>query len=399
MKSIAARMNRIKPSTTLAITARGKELKALGKDIVPFGAGEPDFDTPVYIKEAAKKAIDDGQTRYTAVPGTNELKDALIQKLKKENDLTYTRDEVMVTNGGKHALFQIFMALVEAGDEVIVPAPYWVSYPDQIALFGGKPVLLETTDQTNFKITPQQLKEAITEKTIAFIINSPSNPSGAAYHPDELQELAQICLKNNIYIISDEIYEHIIYDDFPVRSPASLAPAFKDITIIANGASKCFAMTGWRMGFAAGPAPLIKAMSKAQGQSTSNVCSITQAACVAAYTETTDVISQMTIAFKERRDYIVPALNGIEGISCNTPQGAFYVFPNITALLGKKTPKGLVLQSTADFCLSLLEDYHVATVPGSAFGVEGYIRISYATGMEEIKKGIKRIETMVAELV
>ncbi len=398
MKQIAERMNRIKPSPTLAITAKANELKAKGIDVIGFGAGEPDFDTPENIKQAAKKAMDEGKTKYTPVPGTVELKDAVISKLKKENGLEYSRDEIIITNGGKHGLFGIAMALIEDGDEVIVPAPYWVSYPDQIRLFGGKPVFVEASDIAGFKITPEQLIKSITSKTVACIINSPSNPTGAAYTEDELKKLAQVCLDHDLYIISDEIYEHMIYDDFKFVSLASLLPELKDKVITVNGVSKCYSMTGWRMGFTAGPAHIIKAMSKAQGQSTSNVCSITQAACVEAYNGPQEVIKEMGVAFKERRDYIVSALNAIDGVSCNKPQGAFYVFPNITSLFGKKTPEGMTINSSEDLCLQLLEKHNVALVPGSAFGAEGYVRLSYATSLELIKKGVERINDMVSGL-
>jgi len=398
MKQIAERMNRIKPSPTLAITAKANELKAKGIDVIGFGAGEPDFDTPENIKQAAKKAMDEGKTKYTPVPGTVELKDAVISKLKKENGLEYSRDEIIITNGGKHGLFGIAMALIEDGDEVIVPAPYWVSYPDQIRLFGGKPVFVEASDIAGFKITPEQLIKSITSKSVACIINSPSNPTGAAYTEDELKKLAQVCLDHDLYIISDEIYEHMIYDDFKFVSLASLLPELKDKVITVNGVSKCYSMTGWRMGFTAGPAHIIKAMSKAQGQSTSNVCSITQAACVEAYNGPQEVIKEMGVAFKERRDYIVSALNAIDGVSCNKPQGAFYVFPNITSLFGKKTPEGMTINSSEDLCLQLLEKHNVALVPGSAFGAEGYVRLSYATSLELIKKGVERINDMVSGL-
>jgi len=399
MKNIAERLTRIKPSQTLTITAKAKELKAQGQDVLSFGAGEPDFDTPQNIKDAAVVAMNNGQTKYTAAAGTNELKDAVIAKLKRDNDLDYTREEILISNGGKHNLFNLALALVEDGDEVIIPAPYWVSYPDQTILFGGKPVVIETTDETHFKITPDQLKNCITDKTVALILNSPSNPTGSGYSKEELTAIGDICLKKNVYIISDEIYEHVIYDDFEHHSIASLKPEFKDITFIVNGASKCYSMTGWRMGFCAGPKAVIKAMSKAQSQSTSGVCSITQAACVEAYNGPQDAITEMVSAFKERRDYIVSALNAIDGITCTNPIGAFYVFPNISAVFGKTTPKGKKINSSEDFCLHLLEDHNVAIVHGSAFGAEGYMRMSYATSMDVIKSGIERIEKAVSELI
>lgn len=398
MKKLASRMDKIKPSATLSITAKANELKSQGKHIVSFSAGEPDFDTPENIKQAALQAMKDGKTKYTPVPGTNEMKDAVIQKLKKENGLSYKRDEIIISNGGKHALFNIFMALIEDGDEVIIPAPYWVSYPDQVEVFGGQSVFVNTTDKNDFKMTASQLESAITKKTAALVLNSPSNPTGSAYTKSELQDLAKICLENEIYIISDEIYEHIVYDGFEHHSVASLSPEIKDITLIANGASKCYSMTGWRMGFAAGPAPIIKAMNKLQGQSTSNVCSITQAACVEAYNGPQDFIKNMAVAFKERRDYIVSALNAIDGVSCYNPKGAFYVFPNISTTFGKKTPEGKTIRNSEDFCMHLLEDHLVAAVQGSAFGAEGYVRLSYATSMENIKEGIRRIKEAIVKI-
>ncbi|HLD44896.1 MAG TPA: pyridoxal phosphate-dependent aminotransferase [bacterium] len=398
MKQLAQRMNAIQPSPTLVIDARAKELKAQGKNVINFGVGEPDFETPAHIREAAKRAIDEGKTRYTPVAGTVSLKKTVMEKLRRENNLHYTTDEIIITNGGKHALFQIFMALVDEGDEVIVPSPYWVSYPDQIRVFGGRPVIIPTTDKTNFKITSAELEANITNKTIAFVLNSPSNPTGAAYHPDELRALAAVCQNKGVYIISDEIYEHIVFDDFSVTSIASLSPQSKQMTIIANGASKCYAMTGWRMGFAAGPAHIISAMSKAQGQSTSNVCSITQAACEEAYGGPQQAIKEMVCAFQERRDHIVAALNRLPGVTCKQPKGAFYVFPNISGLMGRQTSRGPKLNTSQEFCMHLLEEYGVATVPGSAFGCENYFRISYATSLEEIKEGMNRISQLVQDL-
>jgi aspartate aminotransferase len=395
---LAKRMNKIKPSPTLSITAKANELKAQGKNIVSFGAGEPDFDTPQNIKDAAVQAMKDGKTKYTPVPGTADMKDAVIAKLKKDNGVEYTREEIIICNGGKHALFNLFMAMVEDGDEVIVPSPYWVSYPDQINLFGGKTVTVETTDENGFKMTPQQLEAAITDRTIALVLNSPSNPTGSGYTKDELKALADVCVKKNVTIVSDEIYEHVVYDGFEHASVASFSPEVKANTIIVNGASKCYSMTGWRMGFAAGDKDLIKAMSKLQGQSTSNVSSITQAACVEAYNGSQEAVQEMLVAFKERRDYIVSALNAIDGISCYNPIGAFYVFPNISSVFGKTTPDGKTIESSQDFCLHLLEDHLVAAVHGSAFGAEGYMRMSYATSMEVIKEGISRISKAVSEL-
>lgn len=398
MKTLARRVQQLQPSPTLRITAKANELKAAGKNVVSFGAGEPDFDTPEHIKHAAIKAMEMGKTKYTPESGTNELKDAVIGKLKRDNSLTYAREEVMISNGGKHCLFNIMMAIVEEGDEVVLPAPYWVTYPEQVQVFGGKAVVVFTSDKNDFKITPEQLKNAITDRTVAFIINSPSNPTGSGYSADELRALVNICVEKRIYIISDEIYEHVVYDGFKHVSPASFGEAAKTLTIIVNGASKCYSMTGWRMGFAAGPAKLIKAMSNLQGQATSNVCSITQAACVEAYNGPQDFLKMMLTHFKERRDYIVSTLNSIEGLSCYNPVGAFYVFPNISRLFGKKTPSGKTINSSEDFCLHLLEDHLVAAVQGKAFGAEGFMRLSYATSLEIIKEGVARIQKAVREL-
>lgn len=395
---LSQRVQKIKPSPTLAITAKAKALKAQGVDVVGFGAGEPDFDTPEHIKKAAVKALDEGFTKYTAVGGIDELKDAIIDKLKKENGLTYSKAEILVSNGGKHSLYNIAQALFEEGDEVIIPAPYWVSYPDQILLADAKPVIIETTDKTNFKVLPEQVEKAITPKTKAFILNSPSNPTGAAYAEGDLRELSEVLLKHKIICISDEIYEKVIYDGFKHVSVASFSDEMKNLTIIANGASKVFSMTGWRMGFAAGPKDVIAAMSKVQGQSTSNVCSITQKACVEAYRASDAFLKDWLKEFKTRRDYIVKALNAIDGITCNNPQGAFYVFPNAGGLFGKKTPKGTTLKHSSDLADYLLEDYKVAVVPGEGFGADGYMRLSYATSMANIKKGLDRIADAARKL-
>ncbi|MCP5464104.1 MAG: pyridoxal phosphate-dependent aminotransferase [Deltaproteobacteria bacterium] len=395
---LAQRMQSIHPSPTLSLTAKAKQLKADGHDVVSFGAGEPDFDTPQNIKDAAIKAINNGVTKYTPVPGTNELKDAIIAKLKRDNHVEYTRDEILVSNGGKHGLFNIAMALLEEGDEVIIPAPYWVSYPEQVRVMGATPVIIPTSDQDDFKINAQQLENAITAKTKFVIINSPSNPTGVAYNKNELQSLAEVCLKKNVLIVSDEIYEHIVYDDFKHVSIASFSPEFKDITLISNGASKCYSMTGWRMGFTAGPQEIIKAMNKLQAQSTSNVCSITQAACVEAFAGPQDAVLQMRAAFQKRRKLIVNGLNNIPGINCKTPQGAFYVFPNVSEVFGKTTKQGKTINSSEDFCFHLLEDHGVAVVHGSAFGAEGYLRMSYATDEATITEGLKRIANAVKQL-
>jgi len=396
---LSQRVQKIKPSPTLAIDAKAKAMKAAGVDVIGFGAGEPDFDTPDHIKQAAIKAIQSGFTKYTAVGGIDELKDALIAKLKRDNNLTYTREQILVSCGGKHSLYNIAQALFEAGDEVIIPAPYWVSYPDQVILNDAKPVILETTDKTGFKVLPQDLEKMITPKTKAFVLNSPSNPTGAAYTKAELKGLADVLVKHNLLCISDEIYEKIVYDGFEQVSIASLSEEIKNLTILVNGASKVFSMTGWRMGFAAGPKEIISAMTKIQGQVTSNVSSITQKACVEAYNANQDFLKTWVEEFLKRRNTILERFSKIPGISCLKPAGAFYVFPNVKGLFGKKTPQGQTIQTSADFCNYLLEQYKVAIVSGEGFGAEGFIRLSYATSMENIKKGLDRIELAVNDLL
>ncbi len=395
---LTQRVERIKPSPTLVTTAKAKAMKAEGIDVIGFGAGEPDFDTPDNIKKAAIDAINKGFTKYTDTPGIVELKDAIIAKLKKDNGLTYARDEIIVSNGGKHSLYNIAQVLYEAGDEVIIPAPYWVSYPDQVLLNDAIPVIVETTEKTGFKITAAQLEAAITPKTRAFILNSPSNPTGSAYSKKELTDLAAVLVKKNVLCISDEIYEKVIYGNFEQTSIASISPEMKDLTIIVNGVSKVYSMTGWRMGFAAGPKAIVSAMAKVQGQVTSNICSITQKACVEAYNGSQEALGTMLTEFKKRRDVIVKRLNDVSGITCMEPEGSFYVFPNVSALFGKKTPKGDVVKNSADFADYLLADYQVAVVSGEGFGAEGYMRLSYATSMEAINKGLDRIETAVKNL-
>lgn len=399
MKPLAQRITKIKPSPTLAISAKADAMKSQGIDVIGFGAGEPDFDTPDNIKNAAVKAIQTGKTKYTAVGGTVELKQAIIQKLKNDNQLVYEPAQIIVSCGAKHSLYNIAQVLFETGDEVIIPAPYWVSYPDQVILNEAKPVVVLATDKNHFKITPEQLQASITPKTKALILNSPSNPTGAAYTKSELEKLAEICLKNDVYIISDEIYEKIVFDGFEHFSVASLSKEIQDITLLVNGVSKGYAMTGWRMGYTAGPKSIIQAMTTLQGQSTSNISSITQAACVEALNGSQESVKQMLVSFQERRDVIVKGLNQISGIHCQNPQGAFYVFPNIKELLGRRTKKGKVLNTAADFCDYLLEDFLVAVVAGEGFGANDYMRLSYATSMANINKGLERMAQAVAELV
>ncbi|MDI6714714.1 MAG: pyridoxal phosphate-dependent aminotransferase [Thermodesulfovibrio sp.] len=394
---LTERTKKIKPSPTLAVDSKAKEMKAKGFDVVNFGVGEPDFDTPEHIKEAAIKAIKDGFTKYTPVGGIDELKEAIIEKLEKDNKIKYKKENILVSCGAKHSLYNIAQALFGPGDEVIIPAPYWVSYPDQVLLNDATPVILETYEEDNFMIRPELLKEKITKKTKAIIINSPSNPTGFIYNEKVLQEIVEIVLKNNIYIISDEIYEKLIYDGMRHISIASFSEEIKERTIVVNGLSKSHSMTGWRIGYAAGPTDIIKAMTNIQSQSTSNPTSIAQKAAVAALKGPQKCVEEMRKEFEKRRNYLVNELNNIPGISCKMPQGAFYVFPNVKQILGKKAGS-MEINSSMDLSIYLLEKAQVALVPGSAFGAEGYIRISYATSMENLSKGIERIRNALEGL-
>ncbi|MEJ5227652.1 pyridoxal phosphate-dependent aminotransferase [Thermodesulfovibrio sp.] len=394
---IAERAKKIKPSPTLAVDSKAKELKAKGFDVVNFGVGEPDFDTPEHIKEAAIKAIKDGFTKYTPVGGIDELKEAIVEKLEKENGLKYGKENILVSCGAKHSLYNIAQALFGPGDEVIIPAPYWVSYPDQVLINDAQPVIVETYEEDNFTIRPELLKEKITKKTKALILNSPSNPTGFIYDRKTLERIAEIALQHNIYIISDEIYEKLIYDGESHISIASLGDEIKEKTIVVNGLSKSHAMTGWRIGYAAGPVEIIKTMTKIQSQSTSNPTSIAQKAAVAALKGPQDSVEGMRQEFEKRRNYLVNELNNINGISCRMPKGAFYAFPNISKVLEKKN-NGKNIENSMELSIYLLEKALVALVPGSAFGAEGFIRISYATSMENLKKGIERIKEAVDAL-
>lgn len=394
---IAERAKKIKPSPTLAVDSKAKELKAKGFDVVNFGVGEPDFDTPEHIKEAAIKAIKDGFTKYTPVGGIDELKEAIVEKLEKENGLKYGKENILVSCGAKHSLYNIAQALFGPGDEVIIPAPYWVSYPDQVLINDAQPVIVETYEEDNFTIRPELLKEKITKKTKALILNSPSNPTGFIYDRKTLERIAEIALQHNIYIISDEIYEKLIYDGESHISIASLGDEIKEKTIVVNGLSKSHAMTGWRIGYAAGPLEIIKTMTKIQSQSTSNPTSIAQKAAVAALKGPQDSVEGMRQEFEKRRNYLVNELNNINGISCRMPKGAFYAFPNISKVLEKKN-NGKNIENSMELSIYLLEKALVALVPGSAFGAEGFIRISYATSMENLKKGIERIKEAVDAL-
>jgi aspartate aminotransferase len=394
---LADRVNKIQPSPTLAIDAKAKALKAQGVDVIGFGAGEPDFDTPANIKEAGKKAIDAGLTKYTPVGGTDELKDAIIAKMKKDHNLSYTRDEVSVACGAKHSLYNISQALIQEGDEVIIPAPYWVSYPDQVVLAGGTPVFIETDESTAFKITPAQLKKAITPRTKALIINSPSNPTGTSYTADELKAIAAVCLKHDFIIISDDIYERLLYDGLVFSNIAQVSPELKPRVMVVNGVSKTYAMTGWRIGYACGPKELIGAMTKMQSQSTSNPTSIAQKASVEAIAGPQNAVESMVKEFEKRRTYIAERLNAMPGVSCFKSTGAFYVFPKFSAVYGKSF-EGKIIANSTDFAAYLLEHAKVALVPGVAFGADKYARLSYAISMENIKKGMDRIEEAIRNL-
>jgi aspartate aminotransferase len=394
MSIISNSLKRIKPSPTIAVTQKARELRAAGKDVIGLGAGEPDFDTPDNIKRAAIKAIKDGDTKYTAVDGTPALKKAIINKFKRENNLTYTADQITVGTGGKQVLYNAFMATLNKGDEVIIPAPFWVSYPDMVLLAGGKPKIIKCSEADGFKLTPKSLKKAITKNTKWLILNSPSNPTGAGYTKKEINDLAKVLIKHkNVHILSDDIYEHISYDNFKFYTIAQVSK-LKDRTLTMNGVSKSYAMTGWRIGYAAGPKDIIKAIGKIQSQSTSNPSSISQAAAVEALNGNQSFIKKRSKAFKERRNFVVKSLNAINGISCLTPNGAFYVFPSCKGLLNKKTG----LKTDTDFVQKLLEKSNVAVVQGSAFGLDGYFRISYATSMQNLKKAMERIRSFCESL-
>ncbi len=394
---LTARAERLKPSATLAISAKAKALKAEGVDVVGFGAGEPDFDTPENIKEEATKAIKEGFTKYTAVGGIDELKNAIIHRIKEDHGLKYEKSEVIASCGAKHTLYNLSQALFEDGDEVIIPSPYWVSYPEQVVLAGGAPVFIETREEDGFKIDPDELKKIITQKTKALILNYPSNPTGATYNEDDLRAVVDVAMRAGLVIISDEIYEKIIYDGLTHTPVVKLGEDIKKSTILVNGVSKSYSMTGWRIGFAAGDKRVIEAMNNLQGQSTSNPTSISQRAAIEALEGPQDEVKRMVKEFEKRKNFIVDRLNRIPGFRCFNPQGAFYVFPNISKFFGKKH-FGMEVRNSVDFTQFLLEEAKVAVVPGIEFGADSYIRISYATSMEEIKKGVDRIEKAVEKL-
>ena len=398
MGFIADALARVKPSATIAVTNKARELKAAGRDVIGLGAGEPDFDTPENIKAAAIKAITEGKTKYTAVDGIPELKDAIVAKFKRENGLTYTPAQVTVGTGGKQVLYNALMATVNPGDEVIIPTPYWVSYPDMVELAGGTPVIVEA-DKSTFKITAEALEAAITPKTKWFIFNSPSNPSGAAYSHAELKALTDVLVKHpHVWVMSDDMYEHLTYDGFKFATPAEVEPALYDRTLTVNGVSKAYAMTGWRIGYAAGPVSVIKAIATIQSQSTSNPCSIAQYAAVEALNGPQDFIPKNNEIFKARRDLVVSMLNQAKGLVCPVPEGAFYVFPSCAGTIGKTAPSGKVIATDEDFVTELLETEGVAVVHGSAFGLGPNFRISYATSTEALEEACMRIQRFCGNL-
>ena len=399
MTIISKALGRIQPSATLAMSAKVSELKGQGVDVIGLSAGEPDFDTPDFVKEAAIQAIRDGDTNYTVVDGTPALKAAIIGKFKRDNDLTYATNQITVNSGGKHTLFNALVATLDEGDEVIIPAPYWVSYPDIVNFTGGTPVIVEAGAGQGYKITPEQLEAAITPKTKWLILNSPSNPTGAAYSAEELKALGEVILPHqNVMVMTDDMYEHIWYADFPFATIAQVCPDLYDRTLTVNGVSKAYAMTGWRIGFAGGPAWLIKAMGKLQSQSTSNACSISQAAAVAALNGPQDFLVERNAAFERRRDLVVSMLNDTPGLECPTPDGAFYVYPDASGVIGKTTPKGQVIETDEDLIAYFLDEAQVAAVHGAAFGLSPAFRISYATSEEILTEACTRIQRACAAL-
>jgi len=399
MPFIADRLSRIKPSPTLAVTSKAAELKAAGRDVIGLGAGEPDFDTPDHIKAAAKAAIDAGETKYTAVAGTPALRKAICAKFKRENGLEYTPDQIQVACGGKQSIYNALMATLNPGDEVIIPAPYWVSYPDITLLAEGTPVFVDCPAKDGFKLKPEALEKAITPKTKWLILNSPSNPTGAAYSHAEMKALTDVLLKHpHVWVMSDDIYEHIVYDDFKFVTPVQVEPKLYDRTLTLNGVSKAYCMTGWRVGYAAGPVAVINAMNKVQSQSTTHTSSISQAAAVAALNGDHGFIAKNNAAFKERRDLVVKMLNEAEGLECPVPEGAFYVYPSCAGVIGKSTPDGKVLKTDEDFVTYLLETEGVAAVQGEAFGLSPFFRISYATSNKALIEACARIQRACAAL-
>jgi aspartate aminotransferase len=399
MTFLSATLSRVKPSPTIAVTAKAQELKAAGHDVIGLGAGEPDFDTPQNIKDAAARAMDAGKTKYTAVDGIIELKQAICAKFLRDNELSYTPDQVSVGTGGKQILYNALMATMNPGDEVVIAAPYWVSYPDMVLLAGGTPVIATASSQTNYKLTADQLEAAITPKTKWFIFNSPSNPTGAGYNREELKELTDVLMRHpHVWVMTDDMYEHLMYDDFEFFTPAQIEPRLYDRTLTCNGVSKAYAMTGWRIGYAAGPKELIGAMRKIQSQSTSNPCTISQWAAVEALNGPQDFLVENNKMFVRRRNLVVEMLSAIEGMTCPVPEGAFYVYPSIGGLIGKSTPDGTVIENDEIFATKLLEDTGVAVVFGAAFGLSPNFRVSYATSDEALTQACKRIQTFCTTL-
>jgi aspartate aminotransferase len=399
MTFLSATLDRVKPSPTIAVTTKAAELKAAGRDIIALGAGEPDFDTPQNIKDAAIKAINEGKTKYTAVDGIPELKKAICAKFKRENGLSYEPSQVTVGTGGKQVLYNALMATLNPGDEVIIPAPYWVSYPDMVLLAGGEPVVIEGAMDKGYKISAAQLEAAITPKTKWFLFNSPSNPTGAGYSWDELKALTDVLMRHpHVWVISDDMYEHLVFDDFTFCTPAQVEPGLYDRTLTVNGVSKAYAMTGWRIGYAAGPVPLIKAMGKIQSQSTSNPSSISQWAAVEALNGVQDYIESNKALFQRRRDLVVSMLNQAKGVKCPRPEGAFYVYPDISACIGKTSAAGSLIDNDEAFATALLEETGVAVVFGAAFGLSPNFRVSYATSDEALTEACARIQTFCAGL-
>ncbi|HIK06620.1 MAG TPA: pyridoxal phosphate-dependent aminotransferase [Trichormus sp. M33_DOE_039] len=382
---LATRVSQVTPSLTLAIAAKAKAMKAEGIDVCSFSAGEPDFDTPAHIKAAAAKALESGKTKYGPAAGEPKLREAIAHKLQSDNGLNYKAENVLVTNGGKHSLYNLMVALIDPGDEVIIPAPYWLSYPEMVTLVGGKPVIIQTDVATGYKITPEQLRKAITPKTKLFVLNSPSNPTGMVYTPEEIKALAQVIIDADIFVVSDEIYEKILYDGAEHISIGSLGQEIFERTLISNGFAKAYSMTGWRLGYLAGPVEIIKAASTIQGHSTSNVCTFAQYGAIAALESSQDCVEEMRQAFAKRRQVMLDRLNAIPGLSCPKPDGAFYLFPDIS-----KT--GL---KSLEFCDALIEAHQVAVIPGIAFGADNNIRLSYATDLATIEKGMDRLEKFV----
>ena len=399
MAFLSDTLARVKPSPTIAVTTKAQALKAEGKDVIGLGAGEPDFDTPQNIKDAAKRAIDQGKTKYTAVDGIPELKQAICAKFKRENGLTYTPAQITVGTGGKQTLYNAFMATLNPGDEVIIPAPYWVSYPDMVLLAGGTPVPVVAGIETNFKLTPAQLEAAITPKTKWFIFNSPSNPTGAGYTAAELKGLTDVLMRHpHVWVMSDDMYEHLVFDDFKFATPAEVEPGLYDRTLTCNGVSKSYAMTGWRIGYAAGPVALIKAMGTIQSQSTSNPCSVAQYAALEALNGTQDFLPENRKLFQRRRDLVVSMLNQAKGLKCPRPEGAFYVYPDISGCIGKTSAAGTKITDDEVFATALLEETGVAVVFGAAFGLSPNFRVSYATSETALEEACRRIQTFCAGL-